>query len=181
MDADGEVLATPGDRSVGGFNATLAAIETYLDLKKKADAGDKSVVNDLFIAELQLGKLDLDQAKVRHGELRGLSDGQVALIDAAFVNLEVDDIVNQVNTRQLDIEEATERFAEMAKANRIPTGSFASSFWSIVLPYAGTTEDVKLFERGLQALKELVGDNSQFAPMLKTFEEQLEKLKGKGI
>ena len=127
MDADGEVLASPTGRSVTGFNSTLTSLEAYLDLKARADGGDKSVANDLFIAELNLGKLDLDDAKVRHGELKGLSTEQVKLIDAAFVNQEVEDIVNRVNKRQIAVEEATNRFAEMAKADRVPTGMFAST------------------------------------------------------
>ena len=178
MDADGEVLAAPTGRSVTAFNSTLTSLEAYLDLKARADGGDKSVANDLFIAELQLGKLDFDDAKIRHGELRGLGTEQVKLIDAAFVNLEVDDIVNRVNTRQIVVEEATKQFAEMAKADRVPTSSFAPSFWSIVLQHAASTEDVKLFERGFSAMKELLGDSSQNAEMLETLEKQLKELKG---
>ncbi len=177
MDAEGEVLASPGDRSVAGFHKTLTALEAYLALKERADKGDKSVANELFVAELQLGKLDFAKAKTGYAALKGLSAEQRKHIDAELVNMEVADVMGKVNSRQLSPVEATETLGQMAKADRIPTGLYAPSFWSLVLQHADQNKDVKLFERGFIALKELLAGQGQYTEMLAEMAKNLEELK----
>ncbi len=176
MNAEGEVLAAPAARSVDGFHKTLNAVEAYLELKSKADSGNKSVANDLFVAEMQLGKLGFAEATTRYANLKGLSAEKRERIDAELIDLEVADIVGKVNSRQLTPDEATGTLAEMAKADRIPTGQHAQLFWSVVLQHADQNKDVKLFERGFTTLKELLAGQGQ-EEMLAEMEKRLKELK----
>ncbi len=176
MDAEGEVLASPAGQSVDGFNKTLNAVEAYLELKAKAHSGDKSVANDLFVAEMQLGKLGFAEATTRYAALKGLSAEQRERIDAELIDLEVADIVGKVNSGKLTPDEATPTLAQMAKADRIPTGMYAQLFWSVVLQHAEQNKDVKLFERGITAFKDLLAGQGQ-DELLADMEKRLKALK----
>ncbi len=177
MDAEGEVLASPADRSVDGFNKTLNSVEAYLELKAKADSGDKSVANALFVAEVQLGKVEFAEAKTRYAALNGLSAEERKLIDQELLNMEVADVIGRVQSRQITSEEATATLAELAKADRVPTGMYAPTFWSVVLQHADQNKDVVLFERSLAAMKELFAGQSQFEEALAQMEKRLKELK----
>lgn len=99
MDAEGKVLASPARRAVESFEITLRSLETYLALKSKIESGDKSVEKEFFIAELELGKLDYEQAKVRYQALEGLSEEQVELVEARLQAMEVQALLAQGQER----------------------------------------------------------------------------------
>ena len=89
MDHEGNVLTAQGERTVSGFNKMLVVVENYVTLKAKAEAGDESVTNELFLAELDLNKLDYDTARTRYSELKDLSDAQTAHIEGKLTAMEM--------------------------------------------------------------------------------------------
>ena len=178
MDAEGNVLASPQQRSVAGFTTTLGVVNNYLDLKARADDGDRTVTNDLFLVELNLGKLTFEEAVERYGRLRRLSDAQEKLIAAQLVGLEVADLMNKVRTRQMKPDDVSATFAEMATTGRIPAGAAATDFWSLTLSHADQKEDAKLYEKALGALKKMHGDNPRNAEIFARYDLRLKELKG---
>jgi Flp pilus assembly protein TadD len=82
MTAEGEVIASPRQRSVVNFESTLAQVTSYVAFRAKMEAGDQSVARDLFIAELVLGKLEYEAAKARYESMEGFSEKQVSVAES---------------------------------------------------------------------------------------------------
>jgi hypothetical protein len=56
LDAKGEILGKPGGRDVAAFDKTLGALMAIKDLEKRIAAGEKNLDDDLFMAQLAMGK-----------------------------------------------------------------------------------------------------------------------------
>ena len=97
MDAQGNVLASPSSRTVTSFGSTLSLVETYLAVKKKADGGDDTVVAELLLAELTLGKVGLEEAKERFLATEDLSPTQTSRIEKEILALEMRDVLVSAN------------------------------------------------------------------------------------
>ena len=102
MDAEGNVLSPQRQRSVAGFTRTLGLVENYVALKTRAEGGDETVANELFLVELDLDKLDYDTARTRYAGLKDLSDAQTARIDGELKEMEMQGLLaraqNLMNT-----------------------------------------------------------------------------------
>ena len=93
MDAEGNVLTSPRARTVPSFGETLSLVENYLAVKEKADAGDETVLSELFVAEFDLGMLGLDEAKQRLGAMKDLSPALTSRIEKKIREMEMRDVL----------------------------------------------------------------------------------------
>ena len=153
MDAEGEVLTSPRQRSVESFNATLDGVQNYLRLKEKAAGGDETVANALFLAELDVStvshpKVGFEEAVARFAELRGWTADEKKTIENELVSLEFVSII--IEGRQLGSGRAArKKAADMAKAGRIPSGRMATEFWRYNIQHAEAEGDWLLFTRAV--------------------------------
>jgi hypothetical protein len=152
LDAEGEVLAKPAQRSVASFSNTADALKTYDRLAYKAKAGNKTAQVDLFIADLDLQKIsDLEAAQERLATLPPRSQAQAKRIDSHMLSWEILAIIR-------DRGKAKKRgqiFYEMWQQNRITTGRYASSFWRAVMVHADKIGDAKALEQALKESKKI--------------------------
>jgi len=176
LDAEGNVIAKQGDRSVEGFEKTLATITDFRALEKKAKAGDRAAGIDAVIAGMELGAYDADQAKEKLAKLGPIPKDKQAKIDGMLVNFEVDAMMAKVRTQQ-QAEEAGRKFAEMEKEGRVPTGRTAWNFYAVMLAAHEAAGDAEAYEKALGVFKSLVEGQPNAARMTKRFEDTLEKLK----
>lgn len=177
MNAEGDVIAQQRDRSVAGFTKTLTALTTLASLEKKAAAGDRDAAVELFIAQLDLGKHKVADAKARLKELGELSPEQRARVNEPLTNLEVQELMS--SARSADAQKAVrEQLLAMRKEGRVPTGMYATSFWSQLLMKAEADKDIPLAEDAATHLKELMKSRPGAERMLKQLDERLAKLKG---
>jgi hypothetical protein len=179
MDSDGNVLAKhSGARSIKGFEATGGKAVAYMEVKKKAEGGDKAAQIDLVLAEMDLGKTTLEEGQKKLKELGELSKEQQAKLDGIATNATVMEIVKPLrrNDKQGMID-AGKKFFDMKKEGKIPSGDQEfQMFWILMMDYAESVKDAKTFEEGFTSLKTKFGDtiNKQWAQQN---EERLKKLK----
>ncbi len=176
MDADGNVLAKQGDRSVDGFAKTYKTLKDFLTLEQKASKGDKAAGVDALIAGLELGRYDADKAKELLGTLGKVPADKQKAIDGLLVNLEVDGVIAGVRSKDQAVE-AGKGFLEMEKAGRVPTGRSARAFYSVILEVYEADKDAKAYEATLGVLKKLVEGERNADRILKRYQDTLEKLK----
>lgn len=179
LDAEGEVLGKHnGGRSAAAFHSTRQAVVDMLAAKKKVDAGDESAQAALLIAEIKLGKVDLDGAKKGYEELDEVTDAEEAAILDLINGLEFGDMMAKLRRRQLKPEEFHASVLEMLENGRAPTGEEGSrDFWYYgVMPAALQKEDADLAKRALKTLEEhpfFQGDNARY---LTRYREAVEAL-----
>lgn len=108
MDDEGNVLAKPASRTVESYDKTLSLVESVLSLKAKAEAGDTTVINALFVAELELGQIDYEDAKTRYAALEDVSDPDCIRIEAKLAKMEAKNLLAsaQAALRAKDYDEA---------------------------------------------------------------------------
>jgi hypothetical protein len=154
MDAEGGVLAVQGDRTVEGFEKTLAdKVQRFLDLSAKAKAGDPVAQIDLALLECDLGRSTFEEMQKRL-ENKQLSDAQKAML----LDVELGAMITELQKAQ---DEATQkagmkRIVDAFAGGRVPNDKEKKQiFFQVVLGYAVGEEDPDLADRAFQPLKAL--------------------------
>ncbi len=181
MDAEGEVLAThEGPRTVEAFRATTAKAQRYVALKAVKDPTPAQRA-DLFLAELELGKLDLAAARQRRTELTGLTPEQETKVSQAMTDLEIVGMAQELGQRPDAAQRAAlgGRYHAMLEEGRRPTGDEAAQpFYVLMLDWAEQQKDAAAFEQALSALRERFGSQPGVDRFFKAQEERLKRFKG---
>ena len=181
MDAEGNVLAKHlGARDAAGFSATGKSATAFVDLKKKAEKGDKAAQAELLVQQLELGHLSADDARKKMKEV-ALSAEQKAKVEALFADVEVREVLKSVTQDKATRIAAGKKFLEMRKASKpAPAGDRElQGYWISIMDAAEEGKDAKTFAEGFEALKQKYGPNMspQFTKMT---EDRLAKLKEAG-
>lgn len=172
LDAEGNILAQQGDRSVAGFEATLASLQRWRDLKQRADKGDKGVEVDLLLVELQLGKVKFADGKARAARIPMLTGEQKAQLDQLLLDAEVGELL------EADDEGAAKtRLAEIAASGRQPSKEHRTGFWYALSQHAEAQKDLALFEKAYEGLKAELADEPRAAKFLEDLGKKLEEMK----
>ena len=152
----------------------------FLDLKKKADKGDKAAKADLLVQQLELGHLGADEARTRMKDV-DLNPAQKARIESLLVDVEIRDILKTVTPDKVTRIAAAKKFLAMKKAGKpVPSGDREiQAYWIFIMDAAEETKDAATFEEAFDALKKKYG--AQMSPQFtKTTEDRLSKLKEGG-
>jgi hypothetical protein len=176
LDATGKKLGSPAGRDVGIFETTLKALGDWRQLAEKKDRSKAEEVS-LFLAELDLGMLSLEDARSRREALDGLSDEQAARADGEILMLEIAAIRQKAGR---DAKQANAAYAAMAKDGRTPTGPRSVQFWLGVLTHGLETKDAGLLELGIERSKAEFGTRPGFDRMMQRFVDALAELKKDG-
>lgn len=179
MDAEGNVLAKQGDRSVAGFEKTRANLAAFPDLEAKFQKGDKAAGIDALIVGMELGRYTADDAAAMLPKLGKIPAEKQKKIDGMLANAEFEKLSTGVRTKE-QAAEAGRKLIEMEKAGKIPTGRLALSFYSMMLETHEADKDAKAYEKTLEALKKLVEGERNAAKVIERYEATLEKLKAGG-
>ena len=172
MDADGNVVAKQGDRSVAGFQTTLNRLAKVKELSGKTDDG--SFV-ELTFAKVDLGSLKASEAKT---QLTGktLSKDQSAKLESLMLDEEIMTLRSSAKSRE-DMDAVGAKLVEMKKAGRIPTGSTVATFWQTIASHAESKKDAPLFEEAFTALKKSWGTDERYKRAIDSMETRLKAMK----
>ena len=174
LDAEGNVICKhQGARTLEGFLASGEKVGSFLELKKKAEGGDKAAGFDYLLAQIELGLDDGDEIERKVQALGELTPEQHAKLDPLLNDVQIHGILKGVNPRDEEaVLGAGGRFLGMMQAGKLPRGrQEAQAFWSILMTYAEKQQDAATYEASLEGLKKLAGDT----PKAKAFFEQAEK------
>ncbi|MGE3173808.1 MAG: hypothetical protein AB7O97_14375 [Planctomycetota bacterium] len=153
MDADGNVLAKQGERSVEGFERALERLEEVQELRGRlASEDDPKLRLRLLLAELELEMLRAAEIKERL-EVMQLGAEDRARVDGYLVDAEVRDLRSRA--RELGNDQVAAEFLAIARAGRRPTAATQRLFWQIVLSAAAKAADAELAQTAFDALSEL--------------------------
>lgn len=155
LDSEGNViLEHTGDRSPEGFEKSGARVLEYVDLKKKADGGDKAAREKLVWVELDLGRLKAAEAEKRLKELKAKitpeQRGRLEL-QAAYDEL----------TRDVRLE-AGKKFYDLWKRKVVPRSDdrMHDEFWNALMHYCRVNKIPDGFEEGIRRFKEKYGSRA---------------------
>lgn len=176
MDADGNVLGKPLQRTVAGFAKTMALLQERQQLTGKTD--DDVTRARRFMIALGLGELKEQQVRDESATLK-LSPADRAEVDLALVDYEFSAIQAKLTKKQLTPEQGNTLVVEMLKQGHIPSESRASGFWTMVLQYAAGVKDVKLAEQAFGELDKRYGKDERYARVLARWQKLLEEAKAK--
>lgn len=152
MDAEGNVLAKPAQRTVAAYAETLASAKDLLALRQKGDARTEAETKQLFLTELKLDLIPVGEIEARAAAVKGLTAEEQAAAQQKIVDGQYQALMGKM--RQLKPEELAAQVAAMAKAGRIPSGRSQLSFWNQVLTHAANSKDVPLAEQAFGKLQE---------------------------
>lgn len=188
MDAEGNVIAThDGPRTVEGFEAAGKKARTHVELKKKADAGDKGARIELVIADLDAGRIKTAEADKKLGELGELSPEQKKALEAAKANADVRELhekhkpTDPASAEKARVEVGKELLERKKAGKPAPTGEQEfQMYWFGLLRYAEHEKDAALYEEAFKAIEGKFGKEPQAKAALAKMRKTLERLKGGG-
>jgi hypothetical protein len=149
----------------------LAQVQEYLDLSKKAEAGDESAATELLIRQIRLDWFDLAEARKRADELKKVSSAQKKEIAQLLIDLEVRGLAKDADKAAAGV-----RFAAMYKDKEIPAGEAELYlFWTILADHAEAERDKKLFKKVVSEFEGTLPSNDRNRKALKDLEDRLDK------
>ena len=147
MDETGEVLTRQGDRTVAGFQKTLDSLNALQSARKKAASGDPKAKKEVFLAELDLGKLKAEDAKAQAKGLEFTADERKK-IDTTIFGLEVKEILDTVRGRPEEVPAlraaAVEKLLPLKERAGSLTGPIGMRYWAMLGAHAKEQGDEKL-------------------------------------
>lgn len=179
MDAEGKVLAVhESDRTAAGFAKTGGQAKSIVDLKKKADSGDKKAKVEYILLQVEMGQLKMDDAQKQLADAGPLSAEQKAKLEASMVNAAIIEQVKGITSEE-EAKAAAKKFYEMQKAGKpAPTADQAMQPYFILgMNAAAEAKDADVFEKNLKALKAKFGDNPQAKRFFEANEKKLAEMK----
>ena len=183
LDASGESLGEhQGPRTVEGLEKSLGSVQKkakeFATLRSKAEGGDRTAKAKLLVLELENGAVPLGDATKAVEELGSLSGLLKKQIAAGLAAAEYREVLEQTKGQADAAVAAGEKFAAMAKADRIPEVARAPKYWPYFLEYAAAEGDLALFDKAqkryLAALAALQGRGS---PAFRQVSEKVEMLR----
>lgn len=156
MDAEGEVVATPPDRSVLAFELCLSALTRFDDVKARADAGDGEAVAELLIIEHDLGRVKSEAFGERVvAALAVAGDAQRKRLEQIRVDNEVFDLVG-VSMGPDGMEKAAKGFLKILDSGRRPSpmGKYAGNMWSMLARWAEQKGNASVIRRCAAGMRE---------------------------
>ena len=145
MDADGEVLGQPKDRSVESFAATVDALTRIELVAADAEAKKPHAATELLLLEYALGRVNDDEFLARADALGDdPSEAQAATISQT--RIDVDAWAFIMEGYQGDAEAGLAGLLQMHADGRIPSpgGRQAMSFWMMIGDNAKESGDAAL-------------------------------------
>lgn len=184
MDSSGKVLALlEGERTVETFRGLMKTGKEFIELGKKADAGDAPAKVEYFLRALKLNHFKLAEAQKFRETLKDVQADQKARIDAMMVTLEVKEAFdplrkNKDRAKVPDLKaEVGRKLWAMHQGGRIPGEDRPfGDFYSFIIEFAEKDKNIPAFETALKALQERLGDKLR-KPWLDAKTEILNRLK----
>lgn len=180
MDSEGDVLAEhEGPREAAAFEKTMAGAREFVEVMKKASAGDKGAKFKVLVHRLKMGSISAEEAEKVAKEAGPLSREQEGTLQALLADASVKDVLKTVTPEKASKLAAGKKFLEMKKAGKTgPAGEMESqAYWILMMDYAEDQKDAATFEEAMNVLKEKFGKNPQAQQFFKAKEEALRKLK----
>ncbi len=177
LDAEGNVLTVQRDRSVAGFEKTLAALAAQADLQRRIAKGEKGLEFELFVAEWSLGTLDFAAVEALAGSFKKLKPAQKEQLAQIVLDAEVMHLIAGAQS-EAGFKDAAKRFREILDAGkRMPSADIEADFWSVLMSKAEKEPvDAALYARGLKEMERIFGKDPKRERMLQQMRERLEEL-----
>ncbi|MGE3854789.1 MAG: hypothetical protein AB7K09_23865 [Planctomycetota bacterium] len=185
MSETGAVLKQQGARSVEAFNASMDELQGYYDLKKKAGTGDAAATTELFLKELEMGLVELEDAKKKLETMK-LTDDQQKLADTALAaakaracNADFQAVLQGIKSQDQVIP-AGRKLRDMKKAGQWPADEqLVDSSWQLILQACEADGDAAGMEEAYNYLFGKYGTNPRAKPTFDKWKASLEALKAK--
>ena len=183
MDAEGEVIAQHnGARDASGFQESLDKAAKFIDLQKRAAAGERDAIIELALVECQMGRIKIAECEARLKDAGELNEAQ----KATLAGLRIDGKVNaqleklQGGGGQAALEAAAKEFLGMLNAGEIPSGGMARNvFVQVLAQYTQLSKNVEDLKTIRTFLKEELKDNPRAQGFLDRLSGQIADLEAK--
>jgi hypothetical protein len=182
LDAEGNKLAEPAGRSVASFEKTVKAAKAYVELnaKAKAEPENDKLQKQLFFAELDLGKLDFDEAKQKAAELKSetFTEAEKKRLAAALANLEVSALLQSVMATGQADDGTRKRLLELQDQESLRENT---QYWGFLINFAITDGDLALFDKAAKRLLESLDEATRKSvePRIEQARKMVEQNAGK--
>lgn len=177
LDAAGNVIAKPKDRTVDAFHdAVEQDVAAWFELVE-ASADDADAAARLFEKRVEFGHFDdFDAARAEMARYESLSPARRARLEQALIAQEFNRILGTVRG-EAEAAAGGARTLPMFEKGRIPKDQgLAFFYWAFLAQHAAETGNAELLGRCIEEL----GDHSRARPLLPRLKKAYEGMQKKG-
>jgi len=182
LDAEGEVLARhdADDPSVKALEETGTKVARYVELLKKAAAGDEAAKLDALIARCDLGVLEFSDLEMEI-EGKALSPEQERAVGTLRADSAVSDMgmVLKENRDEAARDMAAEEFVALYKKGTHPArAANRRLYWQVLADHAAAAKDAAMLKDAIAGLRAALGEEPppKAASRLQELEAKLQEL-----
>ncbi len=183
LDASGKKVATPAGRDIASFSASIDSLNALDSLRSRKEAGEVGLEASILLTELRLGSVGLEQgARQRKALVKPKKfnktqwEADLVEIDALLFNLKIADMFQNTSRDKDQQDELAEKLYGMAKNGQFASGDMTYGYWSKVMEVAKDKKDVKIFEKGYNALYAMYKDNPRATKILSEMKADLDSM-----
>lgn len=177
MDADGEVIGRPRDRSLASFDETLAALSRYDDLTKRIVEGATGLDAEMLLVEHTLGKVGGAAFETRAKALERATPDQRKRIDQILVDAKISALVMRgMRGGPERLEEAATTMLKMLEEGKRPSRAVSSNFWGTLGRAGRETGDAALCRTAAAGMRQDLPENASMISFAKSLEEMAGRL-----
>lgn len=182
LDANGDVTAKAGGRSVEGFAAMIESGKKYTAIATKAE---KTSDDKLFLLEhaLDMGSVDAAEATKQLAAIEGVAADKKKGVEARIFDLAIAGEVPKTRLGREEFEkfriDAGKKFAGWMKEGKEPSGSnpgIYARFFEWMMAYAESEKNADLFETCIDKLRAKF-DNPNAKKFLDAQQKKLEEMR----
>ena len=172
MDAEGNVIGKPNDRTVAAFASSRDALMAIGEVRARAEAGDKKAAIELLFLEFALGEIKADALEAgvatlaEHATPAQLAEAKQIGLDALIYQLYVESYQDPESDAGL-------KLLDMLEMGQMPTpGSMSCSvFWSAIGEEARTMADTELLRRVVKGIRSDMPSDTRSLEQADAFEK----------
>ena len=183
LDVEGEIIAKHnGARSAEAFQETLDQAAKFIDLQKRAAAGERGAIIELALMECQMGRIKLAECEARLSDVGELNDEQKATLAGLRVDGKIQEQLDKLNSdrSQATFEAAAKVFLGMLEAGEKPSGGMAKNvFTQVRAGHSMRTENAAEAEAIHEYLKQELKDTPKAQGFLDRLAGRIADLKAK--
>jgi hypothetical protein len=172
MDAEGNVIGQPSDRTVAAFANTRDALVKVDAVRERADAGDQAAAVELLFLNFSLGTIEADALEAgvatlaEHATREQLAEAKQIGLDGRIYEM-------YASSFQDEDSDAPAKMLVLLEAGQLPTpGSRAcTGFWSTLGEHARVSGDAKLLRRVAKGMRSDMSSDTRSMEQAGAYEE----------
>lgn len=176
MDANGNVVGQPVERTVRSFDRMITYLPKHLELQRRIKAGEKGLDFELFVSEHNLQLIKGSAAVRKAKSFTDLTPEQQKQVAQIVLDEKVLSLVQKVIKDQTALAKVTPQLTSLLEAGQLPSKLVLLDFWRVLAFAAEKDSNPTLLKRCAAGLRSAYPDRKDVMDWADKLDERAKAL-----